>query len=771
LSGEKRTYEAMQGASKKTCKLSKKPKLMIDKAAADEGNADESSNQDTIHQRPVHKTSSCEPVGDNRTNVPTTLASNNPTTSGPNIMESRGPLGEREENGGIVAGPALADPVDDGAGMPASGLSAITHADGLAILDEYFPRSGTGSGPLSGVLISEPSTSPARVARPGSPGVTQTPSAGPDVEVPKEPETPYPGRVINSVEAVRSISHSGSPGSVSSSANPTRCPSYETNATDVNSLDVATYPPFNKRVVLDDRPQLLEHVLVALDGVYNDRRPPTSSIPGVLDEIRTTSDLGIFVKMMTGITENWATCNRLIARPVLEVAQERLAEVEQDASSRSRSDRFQMSITRGDCTKSDHLRHTIACRDRRELSEIELRDILAEPLELMGEFTDESDYKTAIKRIEKEKADGTTAHLRRMWKESYYWPMIQKRAKMIGPQPNASGPRSQISAQEKVAAKQLVAAMGYGQSRNNVFKWTSYLQLLSNLREKGATSLLLCRTSEFKNYFFQRAKGLDVLLSWNRVYDFPLQQLRLRVIAEEAGDFSGKSDIEERWIFARLHAPQNMCWNDHLTLWDQDSGERDRFLANHSIEATSTKSNAHVLRHGIKGQLERNKSIFINFIPYEGTSDKRTFSNKTASTELLAVAPLVTVTPGDFLGIFPGRLRYTDAKPARAIGGPISNLWLDYSEVMGKMNQIRVAKAGEITNVCLAWEGVNEVEGDKTLCEYLRVLVLATRHIMQFDRLIRPPSAGGMLSEVGKVPTSLARSCGAEVDLIKNNTA
>ena len=61
------------------------------------------------------------------------------------------------------------------------------------------------------------------------------------------------------------------------------------------------------------------------------------------------------------------------------------------------------------------------------------------------------------------------------------------------------------------------------------------------------------------------------------------------------------------------------------------------------------------------------------------------------------------------LGIFPGRLRYTDAKPSRAIGAPIANLWLDYSEVMGKLNKIKVAKGGEIANVCLAWEGVNEI--------------------------------------------------------------
>jgi hypothetical protein len=43
-------------------------------------------------------------------------------------------------------------------------------------------------------------------------------------------------------------------------------------------------------------------------------------------------------------------------------------------------------------------------------------------------------------------------------------------------------------------------------------------------------------------------------------------------------------------------------------------------------------------------------------MPYEGKSDKKTFSSKTASSDLLAVAPLVTIAPEDFLGIFPGRI-------------------------------------------------------------------------------------------------------------------
>ena len=108
------------------------------------------------------------------------------------------------------------------------------------------------------------------------------------------------------------------------------------------------------------------------------------------------------------------------------------------------------------------------------------------------------------------------------------------------------------------------------------------------------------------------------------------------------------------------------------------------------------------------------------------------------STKLFPVPPLIFGAPGDFLGIFSGKLRYSDLTPSRAIEGPIAGLWLDYSETPGKLNHMRVAKPGESTNVCLAWEGVNEVKGEKSTCQYWRVLVVATRHIKPLDHLIRP---------------------------------
>jgi hypothetical protein len=68
----------------------------------------------------------------------------------------------------------------------------------------------------------------------------------------------------------------------------------------------------------------------------------------------------------------------------------------------------------------------------------------------------------------------------------------------------------------------------------------------------------------------------------------------------------------------------------------------------------------YILHYGIKGDIDSNKSIYVSMIPYKGISRKKTFGGKPPSTKLLAISPLVSVSFGDFLGIFPGRLQYTD---------------------------------------------------------------------------------------------------------------
>lgn len=166
---------------------------------------------------------------------------------------------------------------------------------------------------------------------------------------------------------------------------------------------------------------------------------------------------------------------------------------------------------------------------------------------------------------------------------------------MIGPLPTPSSRKTDISPQEKVAAKTLIHALGYGTSRDNLYKWTSYWRLLCDLRDKEATSLLLYRTSEFKTHFFRYAKQLDMLISWNDILDFPLQQLRSRVIAEEEGDFSGKCDIKDNRIFERLRTTRTHAWRNDLSIWDQEQSEFENFLTDHQIMATSKRSNEYIL--------------------------------------------------------------------------------------------------------------------------------------------------------------------------------
>jgi len=152
---------------------------------------------------------------------------------------------------------------------------------------------------------------------------------------------------------------------------------------------------------------------VALESPYDDSHIPSSSIPGILESILTKGNHTNFVKIMTSVTENWTKCNHLIAKPALDIAQERLREVERNSLKRI-GDRCQMNMTHEERVKSQRLKHAIACLDVGELLGIELRDLLSEPAELIGGFNEESDYETTIKHIEKDNADDAKTRLRRL---------------------------------------------------------------------------------------------------------------------------------------------------------------------------------------------------------------------------------------------------------------------------------------------------------------------------------------------------------------------
>ena len=86
---------------------------------------------------------------------------------------------------------------------------------------------------------------------------------------------------------------------------------------------------------------------MVLESVYDDSRIPGSSVPGVLESILAKGDHTKFAKIMTSVAENWAKCNRLIAKPALDVAQERLREDERNSLKRI-GGRCQMNMTHED---------------------------------------------------------------------------------------------------------------------------------------------------------------------------------------------------------------------------------------------------------------------------------------------------------------------------------------------------------------------------------------------------------------------------------------
>jgi hypothetical protein len=169
--------------------------------------------------------------------------------------------------------------------------------------------------------------------------------------------------------------------------------------------------------------------------------------------------------------------------------------------------------------------------------------------------------------------------------------------------------------------------------------------------------MLLYQTQEFKTNCFKRPNELETLLSWDRVYSSSLQHLRLRVIAEEANDFSNKCDILDEDILKRTSARVEEWANDSFK-WLYLS-KKEECKLDHKIEPTSHESTIYILLSGLNHDTERNKSVFIDFVRNEVESEKTYYRGKHAVSKRIAVCPIVPVAPEDFLSTFPEALRYT----------------------------------------------------------------------------------------------------------------
>jgi hypothetical protein len=339
-------------------------------------------------------------------------------------------------------------------------------------------------------------------------------------------------------------------------------------------------------------------------------------------------------------------------------------------------------------------------------------------------------FKIAIERVTKSGAGCVGIGLQKAWEEAFYWDIIKRHAETIDPLSLVAGrgPAGGSTLQEKAAAAEFIALVGIGTCDENQRRCRVWWKDLCEMKNAGVVTILLYRDAKFNKYCksFPRRKNssgelIDIIVSWEKVYSGYIKQIELRALEQAKGNFSGRLDLLHASTAKILRIPES-AWDNGSNTWYSNE-EAASYKLTSSCIATSTESNPKRLTEDTYIESGTNKSFFVSIRP--------------GAEKLVSVFPIVPVFPGDLLGIFSGKIRFSEhCDVAQAFEGPIPKLWLDYSQVTGTLNQMQVIQSGGAANVHLEWEGVNEnVEAGP--CESWRVLVLAIRKIMPFEPLIR----------------------------------
>ena len=232
-----------------------------------------------------------------------------------------------------------------------------------------------------------------------------------------------------------------------------------------------------KRSVLGESSNSLEIVLEALK-TQNTDRIANSTVPGTCT-VLTHTDPAVFARIITSIGMNCVKSNFAILASSLEIEKQRLQECQRNRLHQIKKDRQQMNMLSAARSKREEeyreeeerlveeTEKAIACLSMRDFADRDLKDVLSEPTELMGEFKEEDEFEELIRQVDRENAHDAKKRGRASVKETYYWPIIKRRANMIGPLPESSGRKTGVTPQEKYAAKRLVMALGYGHSRDS----------------------------------------------------------------------------------------------------------------------------------------------------------------------------------------------------------------------------------------------------------------------------------------------------------------
>jgi hypothetical protein len=179
------------------------------------------------------------------------------------------------------------------------------------------------------------------------------------------------------------------------------------------------------------------------------------------------------------------------------------------------------------------------------------------------------------------------------------------------------------------------------------------------------------RNAKFNKYCktFPRGKHssqelIDTIVSWEKVYSSHIEQIELRALDQARGNYSGRLDLLHISVAELLSIPESY-WDNGSNMWHSDNEEASWKLTSSCI-ATSTESTPKRLTEDAYIESGTNKSFFISIRP---SVDK-----------LVSVFPIVPIFPGDLLGIFSGKIRFSEhCNIVQSIMGPKLYLWLDYS--------------------------------------------------------------------------------------------
>ncbi|KAJ5982539.1 hypothetical protein N7451_012639 [Penicillium sp. IBT 35674x] len=340
----------------------------------------------------------------------------------------------------------------------------------------------------------------------------------------------------------------------------------------------------------------------------------------------------------------------------------------------------------------------------------------------------EYDYDKAVKIVQKDNTLAVGRGVQTRCNETIFWKIILKGAALIDQTtlPPARGPADGFTMAEKAATKKFMEAAGYGLGPENQRQCRIYWKNLYKMREAGIEKFLYYRTKEFDSYCRGYPKTAEVSLVdtvtlWENQYRPFIDQLESRALRLGQGDLARLCDLEPSQITERLQVPKS-SWNNGGNVWAsvmENESFQDKFQHSLPAEIALESNNNQFL----VSEFERDKSPFIFLVPQDNMA--------------LSVCSIVPLSEGDFLGIFAGNVRFSEAfNVERGICSPIDNLWLDYSQVTGTLNQVKASEPGGPSNVCLQWEIVHDDLGTDH-CTPWRVSVRATKPVKPFSPLIR----------------------------------